>query len=270
MSYEQHPWFPADDPTAQNQNQHGQASEEVDSTPDVYAVAGIPAYNEEDSIGEVVSGVRRHVDEVIVVDDGSTDRTADVAREAGGTVIEHGTNEGYGATLNTLFKTACERDARYLVTLDADGQHKARDISKLLETIRSSDADIVFGSRFEEDSESNPPLHRRFGIHVINVLTNVSLGRVRSEARLSDTQSGFRAYNCRSIESIAEDPGIGEGMGASLDIIYHAQRNEYDIAETGVTVNYHIEGTSTRNPVVHGLNLVANIVQNVLTIRVFK
>jgi glycosyltransferase involved in cell wall biosynthesis len=267
MSFEWPPFSFRDDQEPRNQlrgETRVEAEVEPDASEQQRTLVGIPAFNEADSIGEVVRATRRYTDEVVVVDDGSTDGTKSIARDAGAIVIEHPTNRGYGTALMTLFEEASERDATALVTLDADGQHRTADVTKLLERLQSTDADIVFGSRFLEESHSDPPLYRRFGIYRINVSTNLSLCAIGRGSWLSDPQSGFRAYSRPVIESIVQDNTIGEGMAASLDIIYHARRNQFWIDEVAISVDYHMDDTSTRNPIGHGLELMANIVRNVI------
>ena len=107
----------------------------------------IPAYNEELTIGSVVALARKYGD-VLVVDDGSADRTSEIARNAGAFVIKHETNMGKGAALRTGFEYALSMDYKIVVTLDADGQHNPDEIPVLLEPIVNGKADLVIGSRY--------------------------------------------------------------------------------------------------------------------------
>jgi hypothetical protein len=236
-------------------------SRERDAGPVV--VAAIPAYNEADSIGDVISGTRPHVDEVIVVDDGSDDDTAAVARAVGATVVEHETNRGYGSAIKTAFREARRHDTDWLVTIDADGQHDPAAIPRLVETGDSDGADAVIGSRYVDDGGSNAPLYRRVGLRVVNVATNLSLGTLDSDRWISDTQSGLRAYARGAIATLAEDDSIGERMNASIDILYHLRRHGYRLSEVGIRVDYDVDGASSRNPVVHGLTLLNTAVRTV-------
>jgi glycosyltransferase involved in cell wall biosynthesis len=228
-----------------------------------HSIAAIPAYNEADTIGSMVEEARQYVDEMLVVDDGSTDDTVAVAEQAGATVIEHGTNRGYGAALKTSFSEACDRSADVLVTLDGDGQHDPSDVPKLVEAVEETDANLVIGSRFHSEGNHHVPRYRRVGLFVINVLTNLSLGRSQVRSWVSDTQSGLRAFDEQAIASLADDDTLSDNMSATTDILYHARRNGYDVEEVGVTIYYEGEKTSTQNPLFHGLSVVSNILRTV-------
>ncbi|WP_082256466.1 glycosyltransferase family 2 protein [Haloferax sp. ATB1] len=237
--------------------------DQLQSASESPAIVAIPAYNEATTIASVVQSVAPYVDEVLVVDDGSGDETAIAARDAGATVIEHETNRGYGAALNTAFREADRRNANRLVTIDGDGQHDPNDVPKLLRKLDETAADIVIGSRFVAGASTNAPFYRRFGLKVINLMTNLSMGVVRRESRVADTQSGFRAYNDQAIRSINLDSGIGDQMNASIDILYHAHHNDYRLEEVGVTIDYDVENASSHHPIAHGLSLVSNILKTV-------
>jgi glycosyltransferase involved in cell wall biosynthesis len=226
-------------------------------------IVGIPAYNEAGSIGSVVQDAARYADEVLVVDDASSDATAKQAAEAGATVIHHEDNRGYGGALNTVFAEAARRDPAHLVILDGDGQHDPNDIPEAIATQEDSEADIVIGSRFEAGSETDLPAYRRVGLAVVNTLTNLSMGVIRRESWVTDTQSGFRTYNQQAIQSLHHDDTIGDGMSASTDILYHAHQHDYDLEEIGTTIDYDVEDPSSHNPVTHGLTLVANILKTI-------
>ncbi|WP_255167399.1 glycosyltransferase family 2 protein [Natrononativus amylolyticus] len=226
-------------------------------------VVGIPAYNEAASIGAVVQSADRYADLVAVVDDGSSDETAARARNAGAVVIEHGYNRGYGAALKSLFREAAARNAAHLVTLDGDGQHTAADVPTLVETQRETDAAIVIGSRFVDGASENMPAGRRLGVMIVNALTNASVGTARRSRRISDTQSGFRAYSRKAINSLAADDRIHGGMSASTDILYHAHRRKYAIAEARIAARYDVENPNTERPFAHGYSLVSHIVTSV-------
>jgi glycosyltransferase involved in cell wall biosynthesis len=228
-------------------------------------LVAIPAYNEAGTIGDVVRNVSKRADHVLVVDDGSDDDTASIARKAGATVVEHGYNRGYGGALKTAFREANRCGADHLVIVDGDGQHDASDITRLVDRQRESGAQVVIGSRFHGAGGTDLPLYRRVGVEVVNTLTNASLDSFEGDQRVRDTQCGFRCYDREAIESLAVDYSISNHMGASTDILHHACSRGYDIEEVGTTVDYDVENASTQSPIRHGLTLVSNILSTVET-----
>jgi hypothetical protein len=228
-------------------------------TDDPTIVVGIPAYNAADSIGRVVDRAATYADEIIVVDDGSRDETADRAREAGAVVVVHERNRGYGGALKTLFRQAADRRAKHLVVIDADGQHDPSDIPTLIETQTRQNTDIVIGSRYVGERKTKIPLVRSLGLAVINNLTNASLGKLRPSGFIRDTQSGYRSYSLYAARSLAADPLIGDNMGASTDILHHAHRNRLSVSEVETTISYDVENASSQGSVSHGLDLLQNI-----------
>ena len=240
-----------------------EASQQAKVAATVHVLVAIPAYNEGGTIADVVTDSRLHADEVLVVDDGSGDDTAARAHEAGAKVIEHETNRGYGAALKTAFQEAHRSDAEHLVILDGDGQHDPLDIPTLVKTQQDAAAEVVIGSRFTPEAETNLPLYRRLGVGVVNLVTNFSIGAVQSSSRVRDTQCGFRAYNQTAIASLATDDSIGSNMGASTDILQHAHAHDYDIVEEPTTVDYDIEDANTHSPIRHGIMLIMNLVETI-------
>jgi glycosyltransferase involved in cell wall biosynthesis len=222
-------------------------------------LVAIPAYNESGAIADVVSQAESHADEVLVVDDGSADATAARARDAGATVVQHERNKGYGAALRRTFREADRRGATDLVIIDGDGQHDPADIPRLLDRQSDTRPQIVIGSRFVGDRKSEIPAYRRLGLWVVNAITNLSMGTGGSKRRVKDTQSGFRAYNAAAITSLADDGAIGDGMGASTDVLYHARQCDFEIEEVGTEISYDVGNASSHNPIAHGLTLVSSL-----------
>jgi hypothetical protein len=246
------------------EQRHQTAAEGPDSSESVCVVAvAIPAYNEETTIGEIVRYASNHVDQVFVVDDGSNDDTAAQAAAAGAVVIEHGRNRGYGAALKTGFEMARRKGVHHLVVLDADGQHDPADIPRLVAAQEDTGAHLVIGSRFVDGVTSKIPLYRRIGLKLINGLTNLSLGVVRSASRVNDTQSGFRAYDREAIETLSADGNIGDWMDASTDILYHAHHHDYAIEEVAVTIEYDVVNANSQAPVSHLVVIVRNILKTI-------
>jgi glycosyltransferase involved in cell wall biosynthesis len=215
-------------------------------------IAAIPAYNEEKFIAEVVENALQYVDEVIVVDDGSTDRTAEAAENAGALVVRHEVNKRYGGAIKTCFEFARQMDIEVLVTIDGDGQHDASDIPLALAPIKAGQADIVIGSRFM-DKENHVPLYRKFGIGVITLLFNIGC-----KTKVSDAQSGFRAYSWKAIQAIGNLKD--DDMAISVELLIKARRKNLKVVEIPISVKYHAE-SSTQNPVKHGLSVALATVQ---------
>jgi glycosyltransferase involved in cell wall biosynthesis len=217
-------------------------------------VACIPALDEEKTIAKVIIRAKRHVDLVVVVDDGSTDDTALIAEELGAKVIRHGKNLGYGTALRSCFEAARDLGASVVVTLDADGQHDPDQIPRVAEPVKRELADLVVGSRFlAADNRAEPPAHRRIGIKVLTKLTGTA-----SKLPISDAQSGFRAYSRNAIEKILP---AEQGMGASVETLIKASQCQLRIVEVPITVRYDDLATSTQNPVYQGMDVLASIIK---------
>ena len=153
-------------------------------------VIGLPAYNEEKNIAQIILKLQKVSDKIIVCNDGSTDLTGEIAEKMGVVIINHPRNLGYGASIRSIFHKAEELDSDVLVTFDADGQHRVEDIEVVLEPVLKNDADIVIGSRFLDKHNIDVPSYRKLGIKAITDIANTSL-----DMKLTDSQSGFRAYN---------------------------------------------------------------------------
>jgi len=238
----------------------------VDAVPEQSAttvMVGIPAYDEAATIRDVVEEGQAYADEVVVVDDGSTDQTATIARNAGATVVEHRRNLGYGNALQTLFEEASRHAVDCLIALDADQQHDPSDIPKMVRQLEGSDGAIVIGNRYGAGTDTEMPIYRRFGLAVINGLVNLSLGSGGSSDGVRDAQSGYRGYDRTAIESLAETDAIGDHMDASLDILYHAHRKNFDIVEVPTEIDYDVDNASSHNPFLHGIQLVSNVFERV-------
>ncbi|GAA0307700.1 glycosyltransferase family 2 protein [Halarchaeum salinum] len=234
-----------------------EASARAAGGPDV--LVAIPAYRAEATIGTVVREARRYADQVLVVVDGSGDDTAERAREAGAAVVEHARNRGYGGALKTIFREAARRGAVHTVTLDADGQHDPADVPSLVAAQRDGHADVVIGNRFMAGATTDMPFVRTIGLGMVNLLTNLSMGRFLPDDWVRDTQSGYRAYTVEAVRTLADARDIGDGMWASTDILYALDRERYTFAEVPTTIRYDLEGTSTEGALEHGLGLFRNL-----------
>jgi len=210
-------------------------------------IVATPAYNEEKYIGSIVLQARQYADEVMVVDDGSTDHTAKVAQLAGATVVQHGQNKGYGVAIQSILAQAKERAPDVLVILDADAQHNPDEIPALTKAIAEG-FDIVIGSR--KLQRGNIPPYRRFGQKVLSSMTNVISG-----TKLSDTESGFRAYSRKAIDTLELTEA---GMAISAETIPAAVAKGLKVSEVPISITYTKDG-STLNPVRHGLGVLHRV-----------
>ncbi|WP_367883089.1 glycosyltransferase [Thermococcus peptonophilus] len=215
----------------------------------------IPAYNEELTIGSVVALAKKYGD-VLVVDDGSKDRTSQVAQNAGAIVIRHEVNKGKGAALKTGFDYALSDGYDAVVTIDADGQHNPDEIPLLLKPILDDKADLVIGSRYLNGAKGgNIPLYRRLGLWVLNTTTNVSLN---GTLKITDSQSGFRAINRKALGELMKISSDGYSMESYM--LVHLAEKGVRIKEVPITVRYDVPNKHKKNPLSHGFGVLAAIV----------
>lgn len=210
-------------------------------------VIGIPAYNEEKNIAVIIAKIMKEGFSVIVCNDGSADMTGIVAEKMGATVINHSKNLGYGAAIRSIFLKARELGCDALVTFDADGQHRIEDIFKVLEPLRKNQADMVIGSRFLGKNDKNIPNYRKVGIKTLTKISNIS-----TDLKITDSQSGFRAYNKKILEQIIPTES---GMGVSIEILMKCSKSGFKILEVPIKVIYEGD-TSVHNPVSHGASVI--------------
>jgi|WetSurMetagenome_2_1015567.scaffolds.fasta_scaffold61817_2 glycosyltransferase involved in cell wall biosynthesis len=215
-------------------------------------IAAIPAYNEEIAIGSVVLRAKKYVDAVLVIDDGSSDATAEIATSAGALVLRHERNLGKGIGIRDAFLKANEMQADILVCLDADGQHNPDEIPRLLDPIGKGDADMVIGSRFLT-IRSEIPAYRRAGQEFLNFLTN----RV-SHSDVTDSQSGFRAFSKKAIQSLPMDE---EGIGIESFIQRAAYDKHLTVTEVPITCRYDVEHASKMGSVRHGFSVINTVLR---------
>jgi len=211
----------ATDPTSQSSNLPEEVREGV------YLV--VPAYNEEQVIGQVVGDLRRLYSNVVVVDDGSRDATNRMARRAGAMVLHHALNRGQGAALQTGIEFALQRGAAYVVTFDADGQHRVEDIQRLIEPILRGDCDIALGSRFLGQAV-NLPTSRRLLLRAALLFTRLVNG-----VNLTDTHNGLRAFSRRAAERL--DITL-DGMAHASELIDQIARSGFRYLEVPVEIHY--------------------------------
>ena len=214
----------------------------------ISVLAGIAAYNEASYIGSIVLQTRQYVDEVIVVDDGSTDNTTKIAELAGATVIRHAENRGKGAAIQSILAEAKKRNPDTLVLLDADSQHNPNEIPVLIKPV-SEGFDLVIGSR--EAQEEKTPRYRRIGKKVI-----FRSARLASGTNIYDSESGFRALSPKAISELDLKE---KGFAIESEMITRAADKNLKITEVPISNIYTKDG-STLHPIRHGVDVLSRII----------
>ena len=210
-------------------------------------LAAIPCFNEEVAIGSVVLRARQCADEVLVIDDGCTDSTVKVARDAGATVISHGARKGKGQGIKSALRYAVDHNYDCLVFMDGDGQHNPEEIPLLVEPILADTADLVIGFRTFDQM----PFYRRFGRAVLDVASS-------NGSSITDSQCGFRALNRKTMESM-----LGtlrkDDFSTESEMLRIAEEKHLRIGETPINCKYGDFATSTKNPLSHGMEVLGSI-----------
>ncbi len=192
-------------------------------------VVVIAAYNEASVIASVVADVRRASYPAVVVDDGSTDATGEIAARAGAFVVTHPVNLGQGAALQTGLDFALAQGADIIVTFDADGQHRAADIAPLIAALAANKADYALGSRFLGDAV-NLPRKRRLMLTAATRFTRLTTG-----LDLTDTHNGLRAMTRRGASRI----GLKQNrMAHASEILHQIAQSGLPYVEVPVTIEY--------------------------------
>ncbi|MBN1217200.1 MAG: glycosyltransferase family 2 protein [Candidatus Lokiarchaeota archaeon] len=198
----------------------------------------IPLYNEEKSIKYVLFKIPHDENyEILVVDDGSTDdsiKKVQEVRDKRIRIIKHKKNQGYGKAILTGFKYS---RGDIIVTLDSDGQHNPEEISRIIRPIKFKKADIIIGSRYLGKSNYKVPLYVRTGEMVISYILWIFFGN-----KINNNQSGFRAFNKKSIECIKATKDTG--MGFTTEILFRSSQENLRIYEIPITVNPRMHGVS--------------------------
>jgi len=189
----------------------------------------IAARNEETAIGQVVAELRDRYEHVVVVDDGSTDRTNEVARQNGAHVLRHAINRGQGAALQTGMNYAVEHGARFVVTFDADGQHNPDDIPVMLARLEQGRADVALGSRFL-GSAVGMPLQRKLTLRLATLFQKLTTGM-----DLTDAHNGLRLFSRRAAEAIRIQQ---DRMAHASEIIAQIGRLGLRYVEVPCTIRY--------------------------------
>jgi len=196
----------------------------------------IPALNEERFIGPVISEVGKLNDDIdiLVVNDGSKDRTADIAEEMGAMVIDHTYNLGYGAALQTGFRFAVNTGYEYVVTMDADGQHEPESIPELFSCLRATGADVVIGSRFSGGS------YRMGFIRRIGAWIFAAVARAYTGYRFTDPTSGFQLLNRTAFSCLANEESYPLDY-PDVNIILLLHKKRFKVVEAPVRMKLNVK-----------------------------
>ena len=222
------------------------------------SVIVIPAFNEEKAIGEIIQKSLQYGD-VLVIDDGSSDNTYEIAKKSEACIISHNTNLGKGVSLKDAFGEVEGYDV--VVTIDGDGQHNPDEIPLLIKPVVDGDADLVNGSRYMDGFDKDTPAYRRVGQKVLDIATNITSG-----TNVTDSQSGFRAFRGNTIKYY----GFRDtGFGIESEMLADAAENNLKIIEVPITVRYDVENSSTKGPVTHGVGVLIKIIKDKI-IRTFR
>ena len=196
----------------------------------------IPSYNEQDRIKKTIRDVKKIIKNIVVIDDGSSDKTYEKAKEEGVIVLRHVINRGQGAALQTGNKFAYDNGAEIAVHFDADGQFVANEIPRLLKPLLNNECDVSLGSRFICGAPKMPWTKKYILFPIARLVNYVLLG-----VKLTDPQSGFRALNRKAMKKILIKQ---DGSAHCSEILYKANINKLRIKEALMTVIYNEYGQS--------------------------
>ncbi len=215
-------------------------------------VCVIPGLNEEKSIGNVILGASKYCDRVVVVDDGSQDKTKDISINSGAFVISHLFNLGTGAALSTGIKVALKEGADIVVTMDGDGQHDPEDIPNLLKPLMDGTADVVIGSRFLGNIKTMP-FHKKIGNKFLSFITSMRCGE-----KITDSQSGFRAYSQKVLKSILHISADYSWASEFLMLIMNSEFRFVEVPIKTIYMEERIKGTG----IIDGFKILMNMLRH--------
>jgi len=221
---------------------------------DIYIV--VPAYNEEKMIGSTLKKLKGEgYKNIIVVDDGSSDNTYNIAKEKGTIVCRHLINRGLGGALGTGIKCALLYNPKVIITFDADGQHDPKDIEKIAKPILEDNYDVVIGSRLMDENEvKNMPKIKRIGNWGLNLLTYLMGGHF-----ITDSQSGLRAFSNKSAKIIIEQLKSNK-YEVSSEFVVLIKRNNLKFMELPIKTIYTDYSMARGTNVITGFKILVKLI----------
>ena len=221
---------------------------------DIYIV--VPAYNEEKMIGSTLKKLKGEgYKNIIVVDDGSSDNTYNIAKEKGTIVCRHLINRGLGGALGTGIKCALLYNPKVIITFDADGQHDPKDIEKIAKPILEDNYDVVIGSRLMDENEvKNMPKIKRIGNWGLNLLTYLMGGHF-----ITDSQSGLRAFSNKSAKIIIEQLKSNK-YEVSSEFVVLIKRNNLKFMELPIKTIYTDYSMARGTNVITGFKILIKLI----------
>ncbi|WP_245594444.1 glycosyltransferase family 2 protein [Actinospica robiniae] len=211
----------------------------------------LPVFNEETVISDVIAHVLETFPHVVCVDDGSRDASAQRILGSGAHLLRHPINLGQGAALQTGLSYALEQPgAEYFVTFDADGQHRVEDVVRMVEVLRTKEADVVLGSRFLEAAHEVPPLKK------LALRTVALFSRPSRKLGLTDAHNGLRAISRTAAEKIDITQA---GMAHASELVDFLARSDFRVREIPVTIDYTEYSLSKGQSLLNGINIVFDL-----------
>jgi len=221
----------------------------------------MPAYNAETTLEKVVNEIPKgYVDEIILVDDCSIDRTVEIAEKLGIIVVKHAENQGYGANQKTCYTHAMKSGADLVINLHPDGQYHSIDIIKFIHAFREQNVDIILGSRFLAGGQKQTPLYKRISIQIITFLFNLTLG-----TNLSEVNTGYRAYSRKILERVPWNKN-GDGYIFDPQFIIQAKYFGFNFSDVPIKKDYHESASSPKffKSLHHGIENIFLLLQYIL------
>jgi glycosyltransferase involved in cell wall biosynthesis len=222
---------------------------------DTYVI--VPAYNESPVIGAVIRKLQKHYSNIVCVNDGSSDNTADIIKSSGAILINHAINLGQGAATQTGVEYCLmQPNAKYFITFDADDQHLVTDAIKLLACLKKQKLDIVFGSRFLGKTE-NIPFKKRLMLKCAVHFSNWISG-----TKLTDTHIGLRVFNRVFAETLNLTMN---DMTHASEIINRIKQYNYSYSEVPIDVIYSDYSKSKGQPIINSVNIASDMIMKKIT-----